>query len=51
MLRTVTTDRVKVGELMMWCIDHAEYSEEVNSKFKRFYISVFKTVGCMLLLN
>lgn len=33
MLRTVTTNRMKVGELMMWCIDHAEYCEEVIRKF------------------
>jgi len=29
MLRTVTTDRTKIGELMMWCIDHADYSQEI----------------------
>ncbi|XP_066933290.1 U2 snRNP-associated SURP motif-containing protein-like isoform X1 [Clytia hemisphaerica] len=28
-LRTITTDRTKVGELMFWCIDHAECCEEI----------------------
>ena len=30
MLRTLTTDRTKIGELMRWAIDHAEYAEEVR---------------------
>lgn len=29
LLRTITTDRSQIGELMLFCIDHAEYSEEV----------------------
>jgi len=29
LLRTVTTDRIKIGELMLWCIDHADCSEEI----------------------
>jgi len=29
LLRTVTTDRRKVGELMVWCLDHADYAEEI----------------------
>jgi len=29
LLRTVTTDRYKVGELMTWCIDHADCSGEI----------------------
>ena len=30
MLLTLTTDRTKIGELMRWAIDHAEYAEEVR---------------------
>lgn len=29
MLRTITTDRAKIGELMVWCIDHASCSAEI----------------------
>jgi len=29
MLRTITTDRMKIGELMVWCVDHAECSAEI----------------------
>jgi len=29
MLRTITTDRTKIGELMRWSVDHSEYAEEI----------------------
>ncbi|XP_047130391.1 U2 snRNP-associated SURP motif-containing protein isoform X1 [Hydra vulgaris] len=29
LLRTVSTNRSKIGELMLWAIDHAEYSDEI----------------------
>jgi len=33
LLRTITTDRTKVGELMLWCIDNADCCEEVTNIF------------------
>ncbi len=31
LLRTVTTDRKKIGELMVWCLDHADFADEVRA--------------------
>lgn len=29
MLRELTPERLKVGEVMVWCLDHAEAAEEI----------------------
>jgi len=29
MLRNLTPERTKVGDAMVWCVDHADSSEEV----------------------
>lgn len=29
MLRAITMDRYKIGEAMMYCLDHAESAEEI----------------------
>ena len=29
LLRELTTDRIKIGEAMIWCLEHAESAEEI----------------------
>lgn len=40
-LRTITTDRTKIGDLMYWCIDHADCCEEVSFLFSFFFKNKF----------
>lgn len=30
LLRTVSTERRRIGQLMVWCLDHADFADEVG---------------------